>query len=232
MSREPSLSIVLPCRNQADHIGEVLPQYIAPLESLGMPFEIIAVPNASTDSTQQVVEQLALADGRIRVVANPQGGWGRSVRMGLDAARGSVLAYTNSARTNPVCFPDYVRLYAQHVPCLVKARRELRKSPLRELGSMLYNLEGHLLFGIRAQDVNGTPKVFSRELYCAGHLGESGDLLDMELMAQVVRRRIPIVEVPVQGFQRHGGKSSTTLKSAWKMYAGAVRLWLSLRKSA
>ena len=96
--------------------------------------------------------------------------------------------------------------------------------PLRGWGSALYNLEGRLLFGIRARDVNGTPKIFSRELYDRLDLRETGDVIDMELMAGVSRKKIPIIEMPVTGFTRHGGKSSTNLKSAWKMYAGAVRL--------
>ena len=72
-----------------------------PLEALDIPFELVVVPNASTDRTQAVVERLAAGDDRIRAVANPRGGWGLSVRTGLDAARGSILCYTNTARTDP-----------------------------------------------------------------------------------------------------------------------------------
>jgi hypothetical protein len=30
--------------------------------------------------------------------------------------------------------------------------------------------------------------------------------------------------MPIAGFKRHGGRSSTTFASAWKMYAGAWTL--------
>ena len=232
MMSKPVLSIVLPCRNQADHVGAVLPKYLAPLESLALPFELVIVPNASSDSTQAVVEKLALNDARLRVVPNPKGGWGLSVRTGLNAARGEILAYTNTARTDPDTLPQFVQLYLAHGPCLVKARREHRKSPLREIGSALYNLEGRMLFGIAARDVNGTPKVFARDLYEAASPSSDGDLLDMELMAQAARLGTRIIELPVQGFKRHGGKSSTTPSSAWKMYKGALSLWLTLRRAA
>jgi Glycosyl transferase family 2 len=233
MSRSEMISLVLPCRNQGDHIGAILPRYLRPLEGLGLPFELVVVPNASMDATQEVVENLARQDRRIRVVANPAGGWGRSVRTGLDACRGSVLAYTNTARTDPQSVPDFIRLYLagaqQGRGCLVKARREARNAPLREFGSLLYNLEARLCFGIHCHDVNGTPKVFSSGLYHSINLTATGDLIDLELMRAAARRGIPVLDLVVRGFKRHGGKSSTTFQSAWNMYTGALKLWLTGR---
>jgi glycosyltransferase involved in cell wall biosynthesis len=225
MSTTQKLSLVLPCRNQADHIGQILPRYLRPLETLGIPFELIVVPNASTDNTQAVVETLARSDPRIKMVSNPLGGWGLSVRCGLQAASGSVLAYTNTARTDPESLPLFVQRFQVSGGCLVKARREARQAPMRALGSLLYNLEARHLLGIRCGDVNGTPKIFARDLYERITLTANGDLLDLELMSWAARLGITIEEITVRGFQRHGGKSSTTWKSAWRMYSGAFRLW-------
>jgi glycosyltransferase involved in cell wall biosynthesis len=222
---EEKLSLVLPCRNQADHIGQVLPRYLRPLETLGIPFELVVVPNASSDGTQAVVEALARSDPRIRVAANPAGGWGLSVRCGLQAANGTILAYTNTARTDPELLPEFVRRFQASGHCLIKARRQARQAPLRTAGSLLYNLEARLLLGVRCGDVNGTPKLFSRAWYQRINLKESGDLLDLELMSWAARLGIAVEEVPVRGFHRHGGKSSTTWKSACTMYSGAFRLW-------
>jgi hypothetical protein len=226
MSTARMISVVLPCRNQADHIAQVLRRYLEPLDALGHPFELMVVPNASTDGTARAVEEVAAGDPRIRVVDNPVGGWGRSVRAGLDAATGDVLVYSNTARTDPAALPGFVRRYLDEAPCLVKASRRARQAPLRQLGSLLYNLEGRLLFGLRCGDVNGTPKVFARDLYERLHLSADGDLLDLELVAGATRLGTRVVEVPVTGFRRHGGRSSTTFHSAWKMYAGAWKLWL------
>jgi glycosyltransferase involved in cell wall biosynthesis len=109
---QPGLvSLVLPCRNQADHIGAILPRYVEALAASGTPFELVVVPDASADATAEVVAELARREPRLRVVENPQGGWGRSVRTGLDAARGEVLAYTNTARTDPAVLPMFLSRY-------------------------------------------------------------------------------------------------------------------------
>jgi glycosyltransferase involved in cell wall biosynthesis len=221
---EVFLSVVLPCRDQEDHIEAVLESYARPLEATGRSFELVVVPNACRDRTPEIVQRRAAADPRIRVQDNPRGGWGLSVLTGLAAARGSVLCYTNSARTDPAHVVALLDLYLREAPCLAKVRREERAAPLREAGSFVFNVEGRLLFGIRGGDVNGTPKILGRDLYQKLELFSEGDLLDMELLAKVRRLGVAVVELPVPGFRRHGGRSSTNLRSAWGMYAGALRL--------
>lgn len=221
---EVFLSVVLPCHNQADHIAEVLRGYREPLASLGRPYELVVVPNACSDETEALVTAIAREDRALRVVSSVRGGWGLAVRLGLDAAMGEVLCYTNSARTLPENIPPLLDTYLRHAPCVAKVRREKRQAPVRAIGSWVYNLEARLLFGARTTDINGTPKILSRDLYRRLDLRSDGDLLDLELIAKVTRRGIPVVEVPVEGFLRHGGRSTTTLGSAWRMYTGAVRL--------
>jgi glycosyltransferase involved in cell wall biosynthesis len=221
---DPFLSVVLPCRDQEDHIEAVLRSYTALLKGIDCSYELVAVPNACSDRTPQIVASLSAADATIRVVENPRGGWGLSVVTGLAAARGVVLCYTNSARTDPDLIPALLNLYLRSAPCLAKVRREQRRAPLRELGSWLYNLEGWLLFGVRVGDINGTPKILSRETYQKLRLFSEGDVLDLELVVKAAQLGLPIVEMPVKGFRRHGGRSSTSLKSAWRMYVGALRL--------
>ena len=48
------VSVVLPVHNQADHIGTVVREYLEPLDRLGMPYEIVLVPNACRDATPDV----------------------------------------------------------------------------------------------------------------------------------------------------------------------------------
>lgn len=218
------LSVILPCRNQEDHIGPVLRAYAGPLDTTGLRYELVVVPNACVDRTAAVVREVAAADPRVVVVEIPLGGWGRSVLEGLAVAKGDFLCYTNSARTDPHDIPRLLELFQAHAPCVAKVRREQRGVVLREVGSWLYNLEGRLLYGFGARDVNGTPKILGRETYERLLLSSRDDLLDLELMVKASRLGLPIVELAVPGFKRRGGRSSTNLRSAWRMYSGAVKL--------
>jgi len=221
---EPLLSVVLPCRNQADHVARVLESYEAPLGGIEGGYELVVVPNACTDGTPDIAADLATKDSRILSLPLALGGWGRAVLAGLAAARGRFLCYTNSARTDPQHVASLFALLRSGGEAVAKVRREQRSAPLREIGSWLYNLEARLLFGVAVGDVNGTPKILSRALYERFALTSLDDLLDLELLAKARRVRVPILEMPVTGFKRHGGRSSTGLASAWRMYAGALRL--------
>lgn len=218
------LSVVLPFRDQADHVEKVLRSYVEALDASGRPYELIAVPNACADDTAQVVSRLSHDDSRIVSAENPRGGWGLSVRTGLAVARGNLLCYTNSARTDPADVVSLMDLALRSGAGLAKARREKRGAPARSLGSWLYNLEGRLLVGIQYADVNGTPKILSRAIYERIPLTSDGDLLDLELLAKAARLGERVVEMPVAGFRRHGGVSRTGLASAFRMYWGVFRL--------
>lgn len=224
-----SLSVVLPIRNQADHIEGVLRQYVEVL-SQTLSFELVTVPNACSDDSPHICRKLARENKRVRVVENPAGGWGRSVRMGLEAARGEILCYTNSARTDPRHLPPLVERLRRHPDALIKIARHSRGAMLREVGSFLYNLECQLLLGTRVRDVNGTPKMFLHSLMDRFPLVSDGDLIDAELLSRCSRAGIRIIEMPVPGWTRHGGSSTTKIASARRMYVGAIKLFLSLSR--
>jgi len=226
VNSSPELSVVLPCRNQADHIGRVLESYAGPLEAAGIDYELVAVPNACSDNTAEIVRKLGAQDPRLRCVELDASGWGRAVLAGIAASRGRVLCYTNSARTDPAEIPQLYERYQQAAPCLAKVRRSNRQAPLREIGSFLYNLEARLLFSVASQDVNGTPKILSRETWEQIHPSRVDDLIDLELLATAARAGVRVVEMTTEGFKRHGGRSSTNFGSAWRMYAGAVGMRL------
>ena len=89
---------------------------------------------------------------------------------------------------------------------------------------LLYNFENRKLLGTPVWDVNGTPKVIPRPYLKDLNLISEGDLIDAEVMAKLHRKNVQIVEVLILSTKRIGGRSTTTMKSAMKMYWGLVKL--------
>lgn len=227
------LSLILPVQNQADHISRILVSYIETLDEMIESFELIPVVNASTDESEKIIRAMAEQDERIRPQVTPERGWGRAVRLGLEAARGEVLCYTNAARTQADELAVVIRHYLEHPDCVVKATRGARASFSRRLGSQLFNSECRLLFGLTVRDLNGTPKVFARRYREPFALKDDGDLLDLELLIRCQEHGVPVLEVPITSTQRHGGLSSTKLATAYGLLSGAVRVWQEeIRKNA
>ncbi len=102
---EPTVSVVVPCRNEKHHIEGVI-QSIMAQESPPGEFEVIVADGMSDDGTRSILSKLAKENPSLRIVDNP----GRIVSTGLNVAvreaRGSVImrmdSHTRYAR-------DYVR---------------------------------------------------------------------------------------------------------------------------
>jgi glycosyltransferase involved in cell wall biosynthesis len=221
----PSISVILPVHNQADHLETVVTEYQAALSRSASAYELILVPNACRDESPAVCQALARRHASIRVVASERQGWGQAVRLGLQAAQGQLLCYTNLARTSA---PDLTLavLYAAVYPSVViKANRKIRENWRRRLGSLLYNLECRALFDLSYWDINGTPKVFPRTFDKLLALTRDDDLIDLEFNVICRREGYPMLELPILSTRRHGGRSTTNYYSAVKMYWGAYQLW-------
>jgi glycosyltransferase involved in cell wall biosynthesis len=189
---------------------------------------VLIVVNGSLDGTLGVCQELAAKHAEVRVLeATP--GWGSAVKKGVSEARGSLICYTNSARTQADDLLLILSYGLVNDRLVVKASRKVRASVFRRLGSVIYNFEVRTLFGLAVWDVNGTPKAFPSSLRERLALTEDGDLIDMEFVVNCRRKGIPIVEVPVYITERRAGKSSTNFGSAWRMYTGALRAYRRLR---
>jgi len=224
-----SLSVILPMYRQAGQVGPIVESTTRALEKVPLEHEIILVPNGPDDGTAARCRDEALRVG-VRVVESAPG-WGAAVRAGIDAATGDLICFTNSARTSPEDLL-LILLYGNAYPgVVVKATRRTRDSWRRRFGSLLYNLECRALFDLSNFDVNGTPKVFPRDLDALRSLRHSDDMLDVEFATACRRMDYPLIEVPIVSTERVGGTSTTNYRSAWEMYIGAVRLWAEVRKN-
>ena len=112
---------------------------------------------------------------------------------------------------------------------MIKANRKIREHWTRRLGSLLYNMECRTLFDLSNWDVNGTPKVFPRAFAKLLELTRDDDLIDLEFSVICRHESYPMLEVPIFSHRRHGGRSTTSLRSAVRLYWGAYTMWREAR---
>lgn len=224
------VSIILPVHNHADHITQVVDEYVTALSRIANPVELLLVVNGCRDNSLEVCNALASKYSSVRVIFSQKGGWGLAVRLGLEQARGELLCYTNTARTGAQDLQLLI-LYAVANPgSVVKAHRHSRESLTRKLGSFLFNFECRALLDLATWDVNATPKVFSREIYEHIQPQLDNDLIDLEVYQKCHQLNVIILEVPIYARTRFGGKSTTNMRSALRMYWGALKMWQNYRE--
>ncbi len=101
------ISVVIPARNEADHIGVCLESLTC---QVGAPdFEVIVVDNGSTDATAELASRFAKRLG-LKILSQPQLGRGAARAMGFQAARGDIILSTDADTVVP---PDWVAILSQ-----------------------------------------------------------------------------------------------------------------------
>ncbi len=101
---KPLVSIVVPCRNEADFIGRCLDSLITQ-DYLKNKIEILVVDGASTDSTQEIIRSYAQRDDRIRLLENPRKFTPISMNLGIQNAKGELVTKSDAHTIYP---PDYI----------------------------------------------------------------------------------------------------------------------------
>lgn len=89
----PLVSVIIPTFNRRHVLGEAIDSVLhQTLDDL----ELIIVDDGSTDGTEADLRQRFPADGRVTVVARPNGGVASARNAGIELARGDLIAFLDS----------------------------------------------------------------------------------------------------------------------------------------
>jgi glycosyltransferase involved in cell wall biosynthesis len=102
---EPAVSIVVPCRNEADDIETALKSILAQEKPPGG-FEVIVADGMSDDGTREILMRLLNEGSQVRIVDNPGGIVSTGLNGAIRLARGKVIIRMDSHTSYA---PDYVR---------------------------------------------------------------------------------------------------------------------------
>jgi len=99
------VSVILPIRNEASSIAEVLRAVLNQDYSRDL-IELIVADGMSDDGTREIVRELAEQDPRLRLLDNPRRTTPAGLNVGIRAARGAVIVRGDGHGVLP---PNYVR---------------------------------------------------------------------------------------------------------------------------
>ncbi len=221
-----SLSVVLPCFNEAQNIPSTVRDVQSWFEATREVGEIIAVDDGSSDDTLAVLRSLQQEIPSLRVVRHEQNrGYGAAVRSGCDSAEKDVVAFMDS--DGQFKARDLALLLA-FIPeyAFVTGLRTHRADPfVRSLNSFLYKVLVRFVLGVRVADVNCGMKMFRRSLWpLIRPEFATGALINAEMFYAMTIEGIPWKELPVAHYPRTAGtQTGANLRVIFRMFR---ELWI------
>ena len=103
---EPLVSIIVPTFNRADFLPRALHSLLCQTVEPAS-YEVVVVDNNSTDATGEIVKLTAREHAAIRYVLELRQGVSHAKNAGLEAARGSIVAYIDD---DAIAAPDWLRI--------------------------------------------------------------------------------------------------------------------------
>jgi SAM-dependent methyltransferase len=229
-SRPPSVSVIIPARNEAGNIEAAVRR----TPEMGAGTELIFVEGHSRDNTWAEIQRVAAAypDRRIRIMQQPGKGKGDAVRHGFAAATGDILMILDADLTMPPEeLPKFHAVIASGQAEFANGVRLVY--PMDEKAMQFLNLCANKAFGLIFTWLLGQPvkdtlcgtKVLRRTHYeriaaNRAYFGDFDPFGDFDLLFGASRLNLKIADVPIRYKERTYGETNI---QRWK------HGWLLLR---
>ena len=146
--RNPSLSVVVPCFNEEQVIGDAHRRLVATLDQMPADFEIYYVDDGSTDSTAESLREIQAHDKRVRVIRFSRNfGHQMAITAGLEYASGdAVVVIDADLQDPPEVIQEFFQLWIEGYEIVygVRSEREGETAFKRWTAKIFYRVIAHL----------------------------------------------------------------------------------------
>jgi len=220
-AQRPTISTVIPARNEASNLQYVLP-HIPSIVS-----EIILVDGHSTDDTIAVAQQLLPT---IRIIEQVGEGKGNAIRAGLAASTGDIVVLLDAdGSSDPHEIPRFVEALVDGND-FAKGSRFAKGGGshditlLRSTGNYVLRKLVNMLFKAQFSDLCYGYNAFWK--HCLNYVEIDCDGFEVEALINIRMHQagLKIAEVPSFEYQRiHGTSNLNTFKDGWRVLKTIVR---------
>ena len=216
MRDEVRVSVVIPCLNEAESIGQCVIAAQRILDEHGLDGEVVVVDNGSADGSGDLA---ALAGAR--VVDEPRRGYGSAYLAGFAAASGKYIVMIDADLTYDFAeIPRFVRELESGGDLVIGNRMQAVEpgamSALSRIGNPLLSGFLNLLFRTPVSDAHCGMRALRRDVLPVLALQATGMELASEMVIRASRGGLEIRELPIALHQREGESKLSPFRDGWR----------------
>ncbi len=209
---DPLLTVVMPVYNEKATVEEIVARVLA----VPLRIELIAVDDASTDGSREILEKLS-REGGFRVLHQERNqGKGAAVRRGIEAATGDVIVVQDAdLEYSPEEYPDLLDLIVKGKADAVFGSRFIGRHRCflftHYLANLFLNLVTNILYNTTMTDMETCFKAVRAEVLKDLRLKSDRFGIEPEITAKLFKRGARVYEVPItyEGRDYSEGKKIT-----------------------
>jgi glycosyltransferase involved in cell wall biosynthesis len=218
MSEPIEVSVVLPCLNEEQTIGECVNKIKEVFAREGIKGEIIVADNGSLDRSAEIARSLGAV-----VVFEPQRGYGAAYLRGLQEVKGKYIIIGDSDNTYDFFdIPKFLTALKQGCDFVIGSRFKGRilKGAMswshRYIGNPILSGICRVFFHTRLSDIHCGMRAFTFEAYRRMQLMTSGMEFATEMVVSALMNNLKIQEIPINYHLRKGESKLMPLADAWR----------------
>jgi glycosyltransferase involved in cell wall biosynthesis len=218
------LSVVIPIKDERDNLRPLHERLTRALAPLGLAYEVVFVDDGSGDGSFAVLEGLAAADARVKVVCLRRNfGQTAALQAGIDWSTGDVLVTMDGDLQNdPADIPELLAKLGEGYDAVLGLRARRHDHLLvRKVPSLMGNWVIRTVTGVAIRDMGCTLRALRRDL--AEGLGLYGEMHRfVPVLAQQYGARL--AQIPVRHHPRTAGKTKYGLSRTVRVLLDLVTI--------
>ena len=167
MTDKPTVSIVTPVYNEKESLPRFFERVIPVMESIGLPFEIVAVSDGSRDGSEEILREYCAKDERVKAVFFSRNfGQQAAILCGFANASGdAVICIDADLQDPPEIFPRMIEKWQEGYE-IVHGKRNVRKgeSFLKKFTSTMFMKVLRNFSGLDVPQNTGEFKLYDRKV--------------------------------------------------------------------
>jgi len=204
-----SLSVVLPAYNEEQIISSTVTTILATLAGRIRDFEVIVVNDGSRDRTREIVESIAQADARVRVVSHAVNqGYGATLVDGFAAATKDLTFFMDSDGQFDIRDLFQFFNFIDEYDAVIGYRIDRQDAWMRKLNAWGWKVLVRLVLGISVRDIDCAFKLLRTEFLHTHPLETRGATINAELLYKLIHSGATYREVGVTHLPRRSGRAT------------------------